>query len=118
TPTSDAASAAARGSSGFENRVLPPTSGLAEPSAGSDAHSHRPAASSRRQWRAGNQRRSMRALRTLEPFGSSTVEYRTGDRSPSVRHGTTASNAARSGVGLPFALEMTAPRGTPAAPKM
>ena len=49
--------------------MLPPTSGLAEPSAGSAAHCHTPAASSRRQWLAGNQRRSMRALRTLEPFG-------------------------------------------------
>ena len=46
----------------------------ARPSAASGAHCHRPAASSRRQCRAGNQRRSMRALRTLEPLGSSTVE--------------------------------------------
>ena len=44
------------------------------PSAASGTHCHTPAASSRRQCRAGNQRRSMRALRTLEPFGSSTVE--------------------------------------------
>jgi hypothetical protein len=74
TPTSEAASEAARGSSGLEKRVLPPVSGLAEPRFGSAAHCHTPAASSRRQWLAGNQRRSMRALRTLEPFGSSTVE--------------------------------------------
>jgi hypothetical protein len=74
TPTSDAASAAARGSSGLEKRVLPPASGFAEPRLGNDAHCQRPAASSRRQWLAGNQRRSMRALRTLEPLGSSTVE--------------------------------------------
>jgi hypothetical protein len=40
------------------------------------------------------------------------------NRSPSASPATTASNAARFGVGLPLALEMTAPRGTPAAPKM
>ena len=43
--------------------------GFGEPRLGNGAHCHRPAASSRRQWLAGNQRRSMRALRTLEPFG-------------------------------------------------
>src|SRR5262245_18882374 len=100
TPTSEGASAAARGSSGFENRVLPPVSGFAEPRLGSAAHCQSPAASSRRQWLAGNQRRSMRALRTLEPFGSSTVEYRTVNRSPSASPATTASKAARVGVGL------------------
>jgi hypothetical protein len=74
TPTSEGAITAARGSSGLLKRVLPPTSGLMEPSAGNAAHCHTPAASSRRQWLAGNQRRSMRALRTEEPLGSSTVE--------------------------------------------
>src|SRR6188508_448480 len=103
TPTRDAASDAARESSGLENLVLPPVSGLAEPRLGSAAHCHTPAASSRRQWLAGNHRRSMRALRTLDPLGSSTVEYRTVKRSPSASPATTASNAARFGVGLPLA---------------
>ena len=64
--------------------MVPPASAAsARGPRGRSLHGHRPCLSSRTQWRAGNQRRSMRTERSWLPFGSSMVKKRTAARSPS-----------------------------------
>ena len=78
-------------------------------------HGHSPVTSSRLQRRAGNHVLSMRMTRVSEPFGSSSVEYRSAARAPCGSLATRSMNCCRLGTGVPFTLEITAPRGTPAA---
>src|SRR5256885_5359546 len=66
TMASEGASAFSRGSWKCGNTVELTGTGLGCGPAASDWQSHRPEASSRSQWRAGNHRRSMRMARSEE----------------------------------------------------
>ena len=76
---------------------------------------HSPSVSSRRQRTAGNQRRSMRATRTLLVPGSSSVMKRTVKRCWSALPASSRSRSSSWRTGSPSTPTMTLPRGMPAA---